>query len=135
MDDVRPEVSDLNALTAVEGQRIYVRDLLVACRVGVTARERDAPQRVRINLDVEVVPVRPLEDDVSRVVDYGWLVEKVRHTCDGCADRLLETLAERIAQACFRNPKIVATRIRIDKVDLFPDAAAVGIEIERRRRG
>lgn len=134
MSDVLLDAPALEMVSALEAQRIHVRDLMLICRVGVTARERNRPQRVRINLEAEVLPSRPLADDVSRVVDYGWLVERIRHVCEGCSDKLVETLADRIADACFRHPKVLATRIRVEKVDLYADAVGVGIEIERRRR-
>jgi dihydroneopterin aldolase len=48
--------------------------------------------------------------------------------------RLVETLAERIAEACLEDERVEHVRIRIEKLDVFADAASAGIEIERRRR-
>jgi dihydroneopterin aldolase len=46
---------------------------------------------------------------------------------------LVETLAERIAEACLADPRIHLARIRVEKLDIFADAASAGVEIERRQ--
>jgi 7,8-dihydroneopterin aldolase/epimerase/oxygenase len=45
----------------------------------------------------------------------------------------VETLAERIAEACFRDRRVITARVRIEKLDVYADAESVGVEIERRR--
>ena len=42
-----------------------------------------------------------------------------------------ETLAERIAATCLAHHNVQAVKVKIEKPDSFPDAATVGIEIER----
>ena len=44
-----------------------------------------------------------------------------------------ETLAERIAEACLTDPRVHLARIRVEKLDVFPDLASAGVEIERRQ--
>ena len=46
-------------------------------------------------------------------------------------DHLIETLAERIAAECLNHYTVVSAKVKIEKPDIFPDAATVGIEIER----
>jgi dihydroneopterin aldolase len=46
---------------------------------------------------------------------------------------LIETLAERIAEACLADPRVEAARIAIAKPDIVAGCAEVGIAIERRR--
>jgi dihydroneopterin aldolase len=46
---------------------------------------------------------------------------------------LVETLAERIAEACLHDLRVHAVRVRVEKLDVFPDAVSAGVEIERRR--
>ena len=48
--------------------------------------------------------------------------------------RLVETLAERIAEACLSDPRVHLARVRVEKLDIFADAASAGVVIERRRR-
>jgi len=46
------------------GQRhIFVRDLVLSCNIGVYRHERDAPQRVRLNIDLAIA------DDAAGATD------------------------------------------------------------------
>jgi dihydroneopterin aldolase len=46
---------------------------------------------------------------------------------------LVETLAERLAEACLLDPRVCIARIRVEKLDVFPDIGSAGVEVERRR--
>ena len=120
--------------TDATAQRIFVRDLQMSCRIGVTKAERRNRQRLAINLELEVLPRRVLHDRITEVVDYTNLIEDMRRICLESEVRLLESLAERLAAACFLHKRIVCVRVRVEKLDLVPEAAGVGIEIERRRK-
>ena len=45
----------------------------------------------------------------------------------------METLAERIAEACLTDTRVQAARVRVEKPEVIPNAASVGVEIERDR--
>ena len=47
--------------------------------------------------------------------------------------RLAETLAERIAIACFEDNRVLSARIRVEKLHAMPGAESAGVEIERTR--
>ena len=47
--------------------------------------------------------------------------------------RLAETLAERIAAACFEDTRVKTVRVRVEKLEALTAAESVGIEIERTR--
>jgi dihydroneopterin aldolase len=46
--------------------------------------------------------------------------------------QLIETLAERIAEVALEDRRVAGVRVRVEKLDVYADAASVGIEIERR---
>lgn len=129
------------ASTAQALRHVFVRDLVLAASIGVHPHEHAAPQRVRINIDVGVADdgARPLSrvrvgrDELPRVVDYGKLAAAARAIVAAGHVRLVETLAERIAEACLADPRVHLARIRVEKLDIFADAAAAGVEIERRQ--
>jgi 7,8-dihydroneopterin aldolase/epimerase/oxygenase len=132
-----PRIAD-----ATRGIRhVFVRDMVLAARIGVTATEKRAPQRVRVNVDLAVEDdgARPLsrekvgKDTLARVVDYEPIAAAVRRIVAEGHIVLVETLAERIAEACLADRRVLAARVRVEKLEVFADAAAVGVEIERRR--
>jgi len=121
-----------NADAAKGTRHLLVRDLVLAARIGVHAREHRAPQRVRLNLDLEVAGSGPpLGDDLAQVVDYEALIERVRRLVASRHVNLVETLAEQVAALCLDDPRVRSARVRVEKLDVIPDAAAVGVEIER----
>ena len=126
---------------AARGLRhVFIRDLVLQASIGVYAAEHAAPQRIRINLDMAVddeaasgVSRGPVgRDDLARVVDYEAVTNIARAIVASGHVQLVETLAERIAEAVVVDPRIRLVRVRIEKLDVFADAASVGVEIERR---
>lgn len=122
-------------------RHVFIRDMLLDARIGVTASEKRVPQRVRVNVDLAVEDdgARTLSrervgrDSLQRVVDYEPIVAVVRRIVAEGHVALAETLAERIAEACLTDRRVVFARVRVEKLEVFADAAAVGVEIERRR--
>jgi len=117
---------------AAKGIRhLFVHDLVLACRIGVHAHERDRPQRVRLNLDLAVAETDQPPRRLADVVDYAALVERVRGALSEGHVELVETLAERVAALCLEDPRVRSARVRVEKLQAVADAAAVGVEIER----
>jgi dihydroneopterin aldolase len=122
-------------------RHVFIRDMVLPASIGVHAHEHAAAQRVRINVDlgVEDDGVRGLSrprvarESLSRVVDYGAVAATVRRIVAAGHILLVETLAERIAEACLADPRVHLARIRVEKLDVFQDAASAGVEIERRQ--
>ncbi|MBM3486369.1 MAG: dihydroneopterin aldolase [Alphaproteobacteria bacterium] len=117
--------------------RIYamiVRDLVLNCLIGVHRHERDGVQRVRINLELDVVEDdRPRDDRLAHVLDYEVVLGRIRAAVTAGHVNLVETLAERIAAICLDYRTVAAVRVRVEKLDVFEDAASVGVEIRRAR--
>ncbi len=113
---------------------IFVRDLTLEANLGVHDFEKLKPQRVIINVDLTVRERNePLEDNIHKVVSYEKVVDHIRQVVASGHVHLVETLAEMIAAECLSNPYVLAARVRVEKPDIFPEAASVGVEIERRR--
>jgi FolB domain-containing protein len=119
--------------SATTEQRILITDLVLSCRIGWGDPERQAPQRLRFNVDIGVTPVRPLNEDISRTVNYSGLVKRIRALCDGPPVKLLETLAEHVADICFEDERVISARVRVEKPDRYAEAGGIGVEILRER--
>lgn len=112
-------------------RHVFVRDLVLTCSIGVHAHEKGAPQRVRINLDLAVREGNDIGDDLANVVCYEGIVSGIRGLVGESHVNLVETLAERVAAMCLDDVRVRVARVRIEKLDVFPDATSVGVEIER----
>jgi dihydroneopterin aldolase len=116
-------------------RRIVVRDLVMPCSIGVYAHEEHQKQRVRINLELDVVEsTAPVQDRLANVVNYDDIIRAVRRAVDDGHIRLIETLAERIAALCLQDARVRLALITVEKLDVYSDVAAVGISIERLNR-
>ncbi len=123
-------------------RHVFIRDLMLTASIGVYQREHETPQRIRINLDLAVDDegASPMSrqavgrDDLARVVDYEAVANQVRAIVSVGHVQLVETLAERIADAILQDGRIRIVRVRVEKLDVFADASSAGVEIERRQR-
>ena len=114
--------------------RMFVRDLVLPCSIGVYPHERLAKQRIRINVDLLVLEnPGPRDDDLANVVSYDTIIAGIKALLDRGHVNLVETLAEAIADLCLAEPRVIEARVGIAKLEVEPAAAGVGIEIERRR--
>ena len=111
---------------------VFVRDLVLGASIGVYKHEKRTAQPVRINIDL-AVDESPVDDDVRNVVDYQKVIDGVAAILDAGHINLVETLAERIAEMCLADRRVASTRVRVEKLNVAPEAAAVGVEIERSR--
>src|SRR4051812_6244232 len=94
---------------AARGLRhVFLRDMVLQASIGVHPPEHESTQRLRVNVDlgVEDDGSRPFSrtavgrDELPRVVDYEQIANAVRQIVAAGHVRLVETLAERIAEAC-----------------------------------
>ncbi len=122
----------MTAPTARKNYRIFVRDLEMIASVGVHAHEKIKPQRIRVSIDLDVGPRAPdATDTVDTVLSYENVVKDIRAIVATGHFHLIETLAEHIAAGCLTHDSVKTVTVKIEKPDIFPDAATVGIEIER----
>lgn len=113
--------------------KVFVRDLILPCRIGVYSHEKDSEQRVRINLELACTEHPAINDEHHNVVCYADVVEDIRRLLAQGHINLVETLADRIAAQCLADHRVLSATVRVEKLDAMPDAGAVGVEIERHR--
>jgi 7,8-dihydroneopterin aldolase/epimerase/oxygenase len=122
----RPEIAPAPGL-----RRVFIHDLVLAAEIGAHRHERGASQRVRINVDLLVREDGPIEDDLRNVVCYDEIATGIRAIVGAGHLNLVETLAERIAAMCLADARVRQARVRVEKLDVYADAGAVGVEVLR----
>jgi dihydroneopterin aldolase len=117
-------------------RHVFVRDLTLEAHIGVHQHEKLGPQRIRVNVDLAVHErdIAGMADDLAYVVCYEEVVSGIRRLVEAGHVNLVETLAERIAALCLQDRRVRLARVRVEKLDVFEDAASVGVEIERTSR-
>ena len=115
-------------------RHVFVRDLEIIALLGIHEHEKVKAQRILVNIDLSVHEGdEEIGDDIRNVVSYEVVVRKVEGIVATGHVHLVETLAERIADACLADERVTAERFRIEKPDVIPNVRSVGVEIERTR--
>ena len=108
--------------------KVFVRGLKVEAWIGVYDHEhgRQQPLVIDVELDVAATHCEQLGDTVN----YETILQSAQAiAAEGHID-LVETFAERLAQACFDDGRVTRARVRVEKpLALAPHAAAAGVEI------
>jgi len=112
--------------------RVFVHDLVLPVRIGAYAREREKPQNVRFNVDVMITRASHAAEDMRDVFSYDVVTDAIRIIVAKEHIPLVETLAERVADAVLAHPRVVNVTVRAEKLDVGP--GSVGVEIRRERR-
>lgn len=112
--------------------RIIIKSLQVAARVGVPDLERAVPQRLEIDAVLEA-DFRGSADDLGRTTDYAAAADWLRKSSATTECRLLESLAGYLASGLLeRFPVLTATEIEIRKF-ILPGATHAAVRVRRER--
>ena len=113
---------------------IFLNDFLVQANIGVYKYEKNITQPVRINIVAKVRNPKKINDDnLQSVVCYNQISRKIKKIIKSGHTVLLEKLAEKIFEECFKNKRIETMKIRLEKLNAIQDAESAGIEVERSR--
>ena len=114
---------------------IFVNDLMLNAELGVYAHEKNIQQPLRVNVIAKIKDIPDTSNEkIDNVVCYNQISLIIKEIVNSGHTILLETLAEKILQECFKNNRIEAIKIRLEKLDAIDDAESAGIEIERSRK-
>lgn len=113
--------------------RVFIHDLVLPASIGIYDHEKIKPQRVRFNIELLArLPAEgPSDAEPRDIVSYELVVKRIKKLLSAGHVNLVETLAERVAELAMKDRRVVAARVRVEKLDVYKDAA-VGVEIERR---
>jgi dihydroneopterin aldolase len=114
---------------------IFVNDLMLNAELGVYAHEKNIQQPLRVNVIAKIKDIPDTSNEkIDNVVCYNQISLIIKEIVNSGHTILLETLAEKILQECFKNNRIETIKIRLEKLDAIDDAESAGIEIERSRK-
>lgn len=123
------ELSRARGAQAATPDRVWVHAIDCGVKIGVPERERRRPQKIVFDVGLEV------QDGVRPALDAESLAGLVREAAESRPWRLLEAVAERVAEILLRRRKrALAVIVRAQKrPTVMPKTDSVVVEIERRR--
>jgi len=111
-------------------RRILLRDFAVPVDIGFHDFEVGRPQRVFVTVEVWLDEAAfAATDDVAVAWDYDFLRTEILALVAGRRYNLQETLAREIYMLVAARAGVKGLRISISKPDVYPDCAAVGVEL------
>ena len=116
----------------MENERIIsIRGLEVRARVGVPDEERAAPQRLLIDLKfTALAQPEKLNDDIALTVDYNTVSLRVAEMAGDHPVKLIETLADEIAETLLSEFGLRWIEITIRKF-ILPQTEWVAVSVRR----
>ena len=132
LSELRSETDLINPNSGYD--LIFLNDFMIDANIGVYKHEKIKSQPLRINIIAKVKNPKKINDDkLYSVVCYNQISKKIKKIVKSGHKILLEKLAEKIFQECFKNKRIQTMKIRLEKLDAIQEAESAGIEVERSR--
>lgn len=124
----------IDAATTASSDRIFIRDLLVRCILGVEDAERREKQEVVVQVELWVdLRKAGRTDALADSIDYSVLKRRILQATENTQYRLIEALAQQIADECLKDQRIECVKVTVEKRGVLRFARSVGVEILRRR--
>ncbi|MES2494934.1 MAG: dihydroneopterin aldolase [Pseudomonadota bacterium] len=111
-------------------RRIVLRDLAVPVDIGFHEFEVGNPQRVFVTVEVWLDEASFASvDEVAAAWDYDFLRTEILALASGRRYNLQEILAREIYTLVAARAGVKGLRVATSKPDVYPDCAAVGVEL------
>jgi dihydroneopterin aldolase len=108
--------------------KVFVTGLKVQAQIGVYRHEIGRVQPLVLDVELDVPTAGA--DRLAETLNYETILAAAREIAGGGHIDLVETFAQRLAQACLADPRVTKARVRVEKpLALAPDAVAAGVEI------
>ena len=112
---------------------IKIRGLRLMTRIGVPDEERADEQELRVNIDmVPPASFSAMDDRIDATIDYHAVCVELAELARLGERRLIETLADEMADHVLVNHGAVEGRVEIEKF-ILPQTDWVGVQVVKRR--
>ena len=113
-------------------RKVIIKNLILNIFIGIHNFEKKKKQRVRFNIEVITDPnVKPNNKDLSTILNYEEIVNKIKLLVKKQHHELIEDLAENIFEIIFQNRLVKKINIKIEKLDIIKNSESVGIEFSK----
>ena len=114
---------------------IFLQDVKVQTVLGVPEWERMKPQTVVLEIELALPHNNSCQsDDIEDTIDYGEIVVRMRQLLGENSFRLVEALAENVAQMIMGEFGAPWVKVRVAKPGILPGVRQLGVVIERGSR-
>jgi len=113
---------------------VLIKDFLINEIIGIHKHERINKQKIIFNITIDVNQnTIPDENDLSSIVDYEKITNRLELLAKNKNYNFLESLAEDSFKEIFIDKRINSIKIKIEKPDAIKNAKSVGVEVFKNR--
>ena len=113
-------------------RKVFIKNLILNVFIGIHNFEKKKKQRVRFNIEVITNPyIKPNNKDLSTILNYEDLINKIKLLVKKQHYELIEDLAENMFEIIFQNRLVKKISIKIEKLDIIKNSESVGIEFSK----
>ena len=113
---------------------VLIKDFFINEIIGIHKHEKNNKQKIIFNIVINVNQnTLPNESNISSVVDYEQITNKLENLARNKNYNFLESLAEDSFKEIFEDKRINSVKIKIEKPDAIKNAKSVGIEVFKSR--
>ena len=113
-------------------RKVFIKNLILDVFIGIHNFEKKKKQRVRFNIEVITNPyIKPNNKDLSTILNYEDLINKIKLLVKKQHHELIEDLAENMFAIIFQNRLVKKINIKIEKLDIIKNSESVGIEFSK----
>jgi FolB domain-containing protein len=115
--------------------KVFVRNLVVPCKVGVTQEERAKKQKVIVDIEVFCdLSEAGTKDDLNKSISYSEIQERITEFITKGDFKLLESVAEGVVTQILKNSLAFRVVVAVKK-EKYAIEPIMGIEISRDKYG
>ena len=113
-------------------RKVIIKNLVLNIFIGIHNFEKKKKQRVRFNIEVVTNPnIKPNNKDLTTILNYEDLINKIKLLVKNKHHDLIEDLAENIFEIIFQNRLVKKTNLKIEKLDIIKNSESVGVEFSK----
>jgi dihydroneopterin aldolase len=113
---------------------VLIKDFIIYEIIGIHKNEKINKQKIIFNIVINVNQnIYPDENDLSSIVDYEKITNKLKKLAKNKKYNFLESLAEDSFNKIFADKRINSVKIKIEKPDAIENAQSVGVEVFKSR--
>ena len=115
-------------------RKVLIKNLELKIFIGIHNFEKKKKQKVRFNLQIITDPnINPSKKDISTILNYETIVNKIKLLVKKKHHDLLEELAENIFDVIFKFRLVKKVKIKIEKLEIIKETESVGINVSKTR--
>ena len=113
---------------------VLIKDFIIYEIIGIHKHEKINKQKIVFNIVIDVNQnIFPDENNLSSIVDYEKITNKLKKLAKNKKYNFLESLAEDSFKEIFADKRINSVKIKIEKPDAIVNAQSVGVEVFKSR--